>query len=279
MSEYLGRVRSLGWRPGWDGHLLLFYDEEAQRRDGVAAWVRRGLELGSKILYTEPPDEAPALSAAGLLQGDAGALGAMDRGQIQVVPADRMAYDVDFMEALVDGALAEGYPSVRWSGNAATAWGVIPRSRHELVEQAVDRLCTTRPLSAMCQYPAPESRDTVGFLSRSHRAGLRQQLLQAAPADCGLAVAGELDITNEGTLRSLLAAETAATDRALFVLDLSLVDFLDLPGARALLFGTLDYRRDGGRVRLQAPQPHVAHLIHLLGIDQEDRIEVGGETQ
>jgi anti-anti-sigma factor len=272
----------VGWRPGWDGHLLLFYDDEAQRRDGVAAWVRRGLELGSKILYTVPQDDHPADPAAGLLGDEPGALEAMHRDQIQMVPADRTTYDPDFMEALVDGALAEGYPSVRWSANVATAWGVMPRSRHERLEQAVDRLCTSRPLSVLCQYPTPESRDAVGALSRSHRAGLRQQLMQAAPVDGGLAVAGELDITNERTLRSLLAAETAAAEHGLFVLDLSLVDFLDLPGARALLFGTLDYRCGGGRVRLQAPQPHVAHLIHLLGIDREDAVEVvdhlGGEA-
>lgn len=268
-------MKSLGWRPGWDGHLLLFYGEEPQRRAGVAAWVGRGLELGAKILYTQPPDDPPDRTLLGLLQDEPDALEAMERGQIQVVPADPSTYDPDFIATVVDGALSEGYPSVRWSGDASTAWGVIPRERHEYVEQATDELCTSRPLSVLCQYPALESRHAIGFLSRSHGGGLREQQFQAAPIEGGLAVAGELDVTNQATLRSLLTTATTAPGRDPFVLDLSWVDFLDLPGARALLFGTLDYRSGGGRVRLEAPQPHVAQLIHLLGIDRAEGIQLG----
>jgi hypothetical protein len=54
-------------RSGWDGHLLLVYHEESQRRIGVAAWVRRGLELGAKILYIEPQDDPPGRSLSGLV--------------------------------------------------------------------------------------------------------------------------------------------------------------------------------------------------------------------
>ena len=268
-------VNTLGWRPGWDGHLLLFYDEESQRRSGVAAWVRRGLELGSKILYTQPRDDLPDRSLPGLLRDDPDALEAMERGQIQVVPADPSTYDPAFIEATVDGALSEGYPSVRWSGDASTAWSVMPRSRHELIERATDELCTSRPLSVLCQYPTLASRDALGFLSQAHGAGLREQLFQAAPVEGGLAVAGELDATNQKTLRSLLTTATTAPEHDPFVLDLSWVEFLDLPAARALLFGTLDYRSGGGSVRLEAPQPQVAQLIRLLGIDQAEGIQVG----
>lgn len=271
-------MESLGWQPGWDGHLLLFYGEESQRRAGVAAWVRRGLDLGSKILYTQPPDELPDRSLPGLLGDEPDALEAMERGQIQVVPADASTYDPAFIETFVDGALSEGYPSVRWSADASTAWGVIPRSRHELVEQATDQLCTSRPLSVLCQYPALEGGDSMAFLSQAHGGGLRAQLFQAAPVEGGLALAGELDATNHRILRSLLTTATAAPDRDPFVLDLRWLDFLDLPGARALLFGTLDHRRAGGLVRLDAPRPHIAQLIHLLGIDQAEGI-VMGETR
>jgi anti-anti-sigma factor len=267
-------VRSLGWRPGWDGHLLLFYGEESQRRAGVVAWVRRGLEQGSKILYTQPADDLPERSLPGLLRDEPDALEAMERGQIQVVLADPSTYDPAFIETAVDGALSQGYPSVRWSGDASTAWGVIPRSRHELVERATDELCTSRPLSVLCQYPALVGRDAMGFLSQAHGAGLREERFQAAPMEGGLAVAGELDATNQKILRSLLMTATSGSDRDQFVLDLKWLDFLDLPGARALLFGTLDHRSGGGHVLLQAPQPHVAELIHLLGIDQEQGIQV-----
>lgn len=270
-------MRSAGWSPGWDGHLLLLYDEESQRRAGVAAWVRRGLELGSKIIYSEPTDASPDRSLRGILRGEPDALDALDDGRVQVVPAEPASYEPDFMETVVDRALSEGFPSARWSGDAPTARQLVPRGRHEALEEAADLLCTRRPLSVLCQYPGPASRESAWDLSRSHRAGLREQLFQAVPVEGGLALAGELDVTNKETLRSLLVAATAACRTDLFVLDLGWVDFLDLPGARALLLGTLEHRDRRGRVLLRDPQPHVAHLIHLLGIDQEPGISLGGE--
>ena len=45
-------------RPDWQGHLLLIHQTEPERRAGVATWVRRGLELGEKVLYIERPDGA-----------------------------------------------------------------------------------------------------------------------------------------------------------------------------------------------------------------------------
>lgn len=275
----LETVRAHGWRPGWDGHLLLFYDQEAQRRAGVAAWVGRGLDLGSKIIYTEPDDAPADRSLRGMLEGEPHALEALDRGQIQVVPAERTSYELSFMETVVDEALSEGYPSVRWSADASAAWQVMPRRRHEQLEQATDRLCLSRPLSAMCQYRTPESGEAAWSLSRSHRAGLREQLFQAATVDGGLALAGELDIASQDTLRSLLATATTGLGQDPFVLDLSWVDFLDLPGARALMLGTGAHRDRGGQVLLQAPRPHVEHLIHLLGIDQKVGIQLGGRPR
>lgn len=262
--------------PEWDGHLLLLYDEEPQRRAGVTAWVRRGLELGSKILYTEPADGPPDRSLPGLLHDEPDALEAMERGQIQVVPAGPTAYDPAVMQATVDGALSDGYPSVRWSGDASTAWAVLPRSRHALVEQATEELCASRPLSVMCQYSAPESRAAVGLLSQTHGAGMREQLFRAAPVPGGLALAGELEASNQEILRSLLTTSTTATESASFVLDLAGVDFLDLPGVRALVFGTADYRSRGGHVRLHAPQRHVAQLLRLLGVDHEPGLVMRG---
>ena len=267
------------WRPGWDGHLLLLYDEESQRRAGVAAWVGRGLELGSKILYTELPEEAPASSLRELLRDEPAALEAMERGQLEIVPADRSAYEPAFMAGVVDGALAQGYPSVRWSGDASTAWQLMPRGRHQLVERATDRLCSSRPLSALCQYPAHESRPSVGRLSRSHAAGVKERQFQAAPVEGGLALAGELDATNHEVLRSLLAASAASARGAELLLDLAWVGFLDLAAARALLLGTHDHRNGGGLVRLRSPQPHVTELLQLLAVDRVEGILLEGETQ
>ena len=55
----------------WDGHVLLLHRTEGERLAGLTAWVRRGLELGEKIIYTEfpfMPEDAlvPVLAAWGV---------------------------------------------------------------------------------------------------------------------------------------------------------------------------------------------------------------------
>lgn len=265
-------MRPLGRGPGWDGHFLLLYHEESQRRAGVAAWVRRGLELGAKILYTEPQDESPERSLSGLLQDQPAALEAMERGQIEVVPADQTAYDPAWQAAMVEETLREGYPSVRLSGDATTAWSVIPQRRHADIERATDQLCRSRPVSVMCQYPARESLGVLRLVSTTHGAGLRERLFRAAPLRGGVALSGELDLSNQGILRSLLLGATSTTEHDPFVVDLSGLDFVDVGGVRTLMAGTDPYRSQGGHVRLQAPQPHVDRLLRLLGVDRTQGI-------
>jgi anti-anti-sigma factor len=152
----------------------------------------------------------------------------------------------------------------------------MPRDQHALVEQATDELCASRPLSVMCQYSTSEAAPAVGPLSQAHGAGVREQKLRAAPAPDGVGLAGELDASNWDLLRSVLAASTTAVDADPFVVDLSEVDFVDLPGARALLLGTVGYRDRGGRVQLRAPQRHVAQLLRLVGFEHEPGLVMMG---
>jgi anti-anti-sigma factor len=268
-------VKPLDRQPGLEGHVLLLYRDESYRRTGVAAWLRRGLELGAKILYIEPPGEFPARSLSGLLQDQLEAGEAVERGQIQVVAADRTAYDPRWQASVVEEALRQGYPSVRWSAEATTAWSVIPRNRHATVERMTDQLCQSLPVSVMCQYPASESMKVLGPVSMVHGSGLRERLFQAAPFVGGLAVSGEVDASNHDILRALLQAATAATDRDSFVVDLSGLDFLDVRGARAVMAGTAAYRRHG-QVRLVAPKPGVDRLLRLLAFDRSRGVLMDG---
>lgn len=260
-------MKPIGTRPGWDGHLLLLYNGESHRRTGVAAWVRRGLEVGAKIFYTQARDEPPARTLSGLLADQVDAVDAMQRGQIQVIEGDHSAYDTAWQASLVERALDHGYPSVRWSGEATTAWTVMPRGRHAEIERATDLLCRSHPVSVMCQYSVLDSVGALRPVSMAHGAGLRERLFQALPIEGGLAVAGELEVSNQGILRSLLMAGTAA-ERGPFVVDLSGLDFLDVGGTRALLSGTFAYRSRGGHVVLRGPQPHVERVMTLLGVDR-----------
>lgn len=270
-------MKPLDWRPDGEGHLLLLYHEESYRRTGVAAWLRRGLELGAKILYIELPDELADRALSGLIQDQPDAGEAVERGQIRVIPADRTAYDPVWQASVVEDALRQGYPSVRLSAEATTAWSVMPRARHAEVERTTDQMCQSVPVSVMCQYPARGSMEVLGPVSTVHGSGLRERLFQAVPFEGGLAVAGEVDTSNHDILRALLQAATAATDRDPFVVDLNGLDFLDVRGVGALMAGTAAFRSRGGHVRLQAPQPVVDRLIRLLGIDRSRGVLTEGD--
>jgi anti-anti-sigma factor len=256
---------------GWDGHLLLVHNGEQQRRAGLAAWIRRGLELGAKILYFEPVDAPAERTLLGVLRDhEIHVDAAVDRGQLQVLPADGEALSAGFFSSSVDEALAAGYPTVRWSGEAETALSVMSRPAHADLEWSTDELCHTRPVSILCQYPANLSQATLQTLCAMHRGGVRESLLHTSPVPGGVALAGEVDVSNEAILRSSLLAACSATqtDRGTFVVDLDHLDFLDVAGAKALVSATSAHRMTGGKVLLRAAQPSVHQLLRLLGLER-----------
>lgn len=256
---------------GWDGHLVLVHHNEQQRRAGVAAWARRGLDLGAKILYLEPAEEPSERSFRSVLdEHGVDSDGAWDRGQVQVLPANDETYSPIWQAGVVDEALADGFGTVRWSGEATTAWRVMRPSVHARIEWAADELCRSRPVSSLCQYSAGLTQPTLQTVCAMHAGGLRQSLLQTYPIPEGIAVAGEVDRSNERLLRSALtaAAATRSSGEPL-VVDLAGLGFLDVAGARALLTGTTNHRIDGGCVRLRAAQRPVDRVLRLLGVDRE----------
>jgi len=204
---------------------------------------------------------------------------AVQRGQLQVFSAgDRRVYDQAWQMSLLDEALADGFPAVRWSAEADTAWSVLPRALHADIEWATDDLCHTRPVSVLCQYPAALQETTMETVCAMHTDGLRGSLVRTSPIPGGMAIAGEVDGTNAGMVHSALAAQSAATTGGVttFVVELSGLDFLDLAGARALVTGTAAHRAAGGVVCLRAARPPVDRLLRLLGVDRFDGFRVEG---
>lgn len=259
---------------GWDGHLLLVHASERQRRKGVTAWVRRGLDLGAKILYIEPPHEPADRALMGMLhQGGVDAEDLVERGQLQVFPADERVYSTAWQASITDKALSDGYPSVRWSGEARTAWSLMSPGLHADIEWLTDEMCQARPVSALCQYPADLMEADLQTVCAMHGGGLRETLVQTSPISGGLAVTGEIDHSNARMVHVALTAAASATDTQgadPFLLGLEGVDFLDVAGARALLTGTDAYRARGGVVRVPEVQPPVGRLLRLLGVDRFD---------
>jgi len=263
----------------WDGHLLLVYDNERQRRAGVAAWARRGLDLGAKVLYIEPPEESAERSFLGLLQEhEIDVDDALARGQIQTVPADAGAYSPTWQASMVEQALADGYPTVRWSGEAATAWREMSPSVHADIEWATDELCHTLPVSVLCQYSSGLARTPTQTVFAMHGDGVRSSQLQTSPIPGGLALAGEVDTSNERILRSaLMAASAVASEgQGSFVVELSQVDFLDVAGVRTFMTGTAGHRVGGGTVCLRGAQRRVDRVLRLLGVDTADGFVIEG---
>ena len=256
----------------WDGHLVLVHDNEQERRAGVAAWTRRGLDLGAKIIYIEPPDQPPERSFLGVLRDRAVAVdGALARGQIQVFTADEEVYCPDWQDDVVETELAAGYSSVRWSGEATTAWSVMTPSVHADIEWATDQLCDTRPVSILCQYSAQLPQAMLQTVCAMHGAGIRESQLETSPIRGGVALSGSVDASNQRVLRTaLLAASAVAPERSTVLVDLSGLDFLDVAGARAFLTGTTTHRIRGGSITLRAPQRPVESLLRLLRVDRAD---------
>lgn len=270
-------MRCYGEYPAdWSGHVLLVHNSEEQRRAGVAAWVRHSLDARAKVLYVEPPHEnarqtlLEALTARGVPAADA-----VQRGQLEVVVASEQTYEAAWQDAQVDAALAEGYPSVRWSGAAETAWGLMTSQEHANVEWDTDRLCEERPVSVLCQYPSHLPRATLETVCAMHAAGVREAFLRVTPVDGGVAVAGSVDIANERTLRTALTSAAATrSQHGVLVVDLAGLDFLDVAGARAFLTGTASHRIAGGTVRLQRPHGVVESVLYLLRVDAVTGLEV-----
>ena len=260
---------------GWDGHILLLYGSEAERLSALAAWARRGLENDEKVVYTEACDTPPERSVVRLLQDDGTDVAtATAEGRLAILPPAEL-YPPDGQVGMFERALAEGYRGLRISAQASSALAVMPQAAHSVAERAVDQLCRTERLSAMCQY---EQRDTAGDRLRdvasSHAGGgIRQHALSTAQQDGHLVLAGEIDVSNDDILTCALRAAAEQASQTLR-LDMSRVEFIAAAGCRALDDGTLRFRRQGGQVLLFEPKPWVERILRLARVDRLERIEL-----
>lgn len=80
-------------------------------------------------------------------------------------------------------------------------------------------------------------------------------------------LSGEADLSTLGQLRDALNDQISGGARQLTI-DLSGLRFADSSSIRALTDAHLALRAQGGTLELVAPQPNVARILVLLGIDQ-----------
>jgi anti-anti-sigma factor len=258
-----------GHETGWDGHVLLLYATEQQRRAGVTAWVRRGLETDAKIVYVEALDEPVARSLLRvLLEEHVDVTNAVGSGQLQVV-GPGTGPTAAWQTQVVEDGLAAGYATVRLGGEAGTSWAVMSPPDHADAELAADELCRAWPASILCQYSTSVPSSTLERACAMHAAGVRSATLQIVPTRDGVALAGEVDLSNLQNLRSALDAVCAgiADENTTLVVDLAALDFLDVAGARALVACTAALRDRGVVVELHCAAPIVDRLLRQLGVD------------
>lgn len=85
--------------------------------------------------------------------------------------------------------------------------------------------------------------------------------------DVVIRLSGEADLSTVGQLRDALNQQISAGARQLTI-DLSGLRFADSGSIRVLTNAHLALKAQGGTLELVHPQPNVARILTLLGIDQ-----------
>lgn len=285
-SAHLGRL-------GWHGHLLLLHRSEQERRTALADWAQCGIERGAKIFYTEHESEPrhrqfrSVLSQAGVNTDVAAAT-----GQLQVLPLSEF-YRPGRQRQLIEESRSQGYPAVQLSSeiDSATAW-------------LLDHQCTVEPpfadggsrypVSALCQHDAPSlTGRRLDEVVALHPDGVREQLMISERTDDGIALTGEIDMSNSHLLASVLRtacgwagpdraacawaghAGTGCTRPATLRIDLSRVEFIDVRGIRAIVQASEAHRRCGGSLLL-ITQRQCRRMLHTLNVDRLPNVALRG---
>jgi anti-anti-sigma factor len=264
---------------GWDGHLVLVRASQDEWRSGFAAWARRGLEQGEKVICTEGPAEPARPSVLALLAAHGiDVVKAAGQGRLLVLPASQV-YPAGCQMQVVDQAAAEGFPTMRMAVEANTALGMLGENGYAEFERTIDRLCRTRPVSALCQYDRElVTAERMPQVAGLHLAGILERQLCTSATQDSVRVVGEIDRTNEELLTCGLRAATAEASES-FEVDLRAVTFLGVAGYRALVAGTQAFRDRGGQVRLTVSGPGVELVLRLLDIDRHPRLELTSQTR
>jgi anti-anti-sigma factor len=90
-----------------------------------------------------------------------------------------------------------------------------------------------------------------------------------------ITLSGETDLVSVGGLSALLSGQLAGGTRELTI-DASGLRFADTASIRALILAARTLRQRGGRMVLLRPQPPVARILAILGVDE--MFTIVGET-
>jgi anti-anti-sigma factor len=245
-------------------HVLLLYRDDAHRRARVVSWVQQGLTLGEKILYSTVPGD-PLVSELAL--GEAVVPG-LRQGQLSVLPAGEIFPGARQAE-LVHQALDEGYRGVRLSALADAVLDPGRLDEYETIDHLTDELCTSLPVSALCQLDAGvASPAALSAVIGSHGGVVEDAQMRLSRDGDRLVLAGEVDLGSADVLTQALCCQCRLDAGSAVVIEISGLAFIDVAGTRALVDGTAELREMGGGVSLDGPSPAVRRVLSLLELDR-----------
>lgn len=279
-------------------HGCWFFRSGEEHREGVTAFVRRGVESRAKVLYLA--DAIPVDTVAGYLRDDGlDPDGLVARGQLVLLSLDQ-GYQRDgsfdprrqlgLYGEMVDGLAAEGYEGLWVTGEGT--WedtGDVPgRERSLEYEQLVERfLAGTERALALCQYdasavgphPADELRSVHNVeLSETELRSLGRTFrnLEVAATGGGLAVSGEVDVGTWAAFSNALRRAVLGVEEGRdVVLDLGRLSFVDVHGLRLIVQAARTLPR-GSRLLVRGAPPTAVRMGRVLGLDREPRLILEG---
>jgi anti-anti-sigma factor len=172
---------------------------------------------------------------------------------------------------------------VRLSAEVAAALTVLTPQAYRDIEQNMDRLCRTRPVSALCQYGRSTTVGPVlGAAVATHPRGVRELMFDSTASPAGLVLHGEIDVDNADVLAAVLGAALAAalsSGRDELRLDLAGLGFLDVAACRAIADASRVFRATGRRLLLVGPPPPVAWVMGLVGLTDAPGVALVGSAR
>jgi anti-anti-sigma factor len=265
------------------GHALAVPISDEQLWEVTAGFLAAGLDLGERVVYFDDGTLEQVLER--MTDDGVPVATPMREGRFTVVPAaatraalnSPLAELGDSVRTVIDDALADGYPGVRFCGQLQA--GLHRTAAGSMVEwdRVVDEQVRDRPASVLCLY------DRIRFPDEfvdAMRAAHSTEVLAPAVYDDGLLritatatgsarVAGEVDHSNRARIRKLLenALDTAlrapdAPDD--ITLDLSSLRFLDVAGAVGLVHAAEEFP-SAHRLALTGVRPRVQRVLDRCG--------------
>jgi anti-anti-sigma factor len=184
-------------------------------------------------------------------------------GATALAPAD--LHPSSAPDALVRGALREGFAGVGILIRAAGVVAAASDDFHDQVETALTRLSAEHPVATLCVYDRPGvGVEHLDLAVAHHRDGLHEQQLTLRRTGDTVHLVGEVDARNLDVLDAAVRAVAAGPPRRLR-LDLSGTGFLSAGAASVLHRHVTGLREDGVRVDLAGVRPHTERVLRLIG--------------